>query len=93
MFDSLLHHPVRTKLISLLSAYEHLAYRELKDHTGLTDGNLAGYLRSLEEAGYISYEKIFEGRKPKTIYTLTPSGKKAFLAYIDELKAFIRSSQ
>lgn len=93
MFDPLLHHPVRTRLIALLSASESLAYRELREQTGLTDGNLAGYLRSLEEAGYIAYDKLFEGRRPKTVYRLTPLGREAFVAYLDTLKDFIRSTQ
>ena len=93
MFDPLLHHPVRTHIVSLLASVDAMAYRELKEHTGLTDGNLAGYLRSLEEAHYITYEKLFEGRRPKTLYALTPLGKSAFLAYLDALQNFVRSNQ
>lgn len=78
MFNPLLHHPVRTKIVSMLSVNDSLPYKTLKEETGLTDGNLAGYLRGLEEAGYITFEKIFEGRKPKTIYSLTDEGRGLF---------------
>ncbi|MEY4503755.1 MAG: hypothetical protein RL154_47 [Pseudomonadota bacterium] len=90
MFDPILHNPLRSKIVALLSTHEKLVYKTLKDETTLTDGNLAGYLKSLEEAGYIEYEKLFEGRKPKTIYMLTPKGKEAFLNYIESLKNFIK---
>jgi DNA-binding PadR family transcriptional regulator len=90
MFDPILHNPLRSKIVALLSTHEKLAYKTLKDETTLTDGNLAGYLKSLEEAGYIEYEKLFEGRKPKTIYKLTQKGKEAFLNYIEALKNFIK---
>jgi DNA-binding MarR family transcriptional regulator len=90
MFDPLLHHPVRTKIISMLSSSEKLSYKTLKEETGLTDGNLAGYLRSLEDASYIEFEKIFEGRRPKTVYMLTDKGRTAFLDYLEALKEFIK---
>lgn len=93
MFNPTLHHPIRTKIIALLASHESLPYRSLKESTGLTDGNLAGYLRSLEEASYIRYEKIFECRKPKTLYFLTDEGKKAFLEYLETLKSFINEQE
>ena len=93
MFDPLLHHPVRTKIVSMLSVNETLSYKLLKEETGLTDGNLAGYLKSLEGAGYIEFEKSFEGRKPKTSYSLSQKGRAAFVAYKDELKGFKKEQE
>lgn len=91
MFDPLLHHPIRTQIIAALAAHESLAYSELKMLTALTDGNLASYLRSLENAHYITYEKLFEGRRPKTLYALTPLGREAFVAYVDALASFVQT--
>lgn len=93
MFDLTLHNVHRSKIVALLSTKEQLAYATLKEETALTDGNLAGHLKSLEEAGYIEYEKLFEGRKPKTIYKLTEKGKEAFLNYIESLKNFIKENE
>ena len=93
MFDLILHNAHRAKIVAMLSTKEQIAYTELKTELELTDGNLAGHLKSLEEAGYIAYEKLFEGRKPKTIYKLTHKGKEAFLNYIESLKNFIKEHE
>ena len=49
--------------------------------------------RALEEAGYISCTKSFEGRMPKTAYALTASGRKAFERYLDHMEALIRAAR
>jgi len=55
----------------------------------VTDGNLSSHLSKLEEAGYIEINKLFEGRRPKTVVEITDRGREAFSNYIDELKQFI----
>lgn len=70
-----------------------VSYKKLKKILGITDGNLASHLRKLEEAGFINFEKIFEGRKPKTIYFLTPEGKEEFEKFIVELGKVIKNVQ
>ena len=46
-------------------------------------------LRRLEEAGYISCKKGFEGRVPRTEYELTPEGRMALEKYLDHLEAIV----
>ena len=43
-------------------------------------------MMELEEAGYILVEKSFVGRRPRTTLKLTASGRKAWIAYLDELR-------
>jgi DNA-binding MarR family transcriptional regulator len=43
----------------------------------------------LSAAGYIEVEKTFKGKKPCTICRITPTGQKAFEAYIQALKAYL----
>jgi DNA-binding MarR family transcriptional regulator len=47
----------------------------------LTRGNLSSHLAKLEEAGYVAIQKRFLGRKPNTLCSLTPTGRKAFREY------------
>jgi len=89
VFDPLLHQGVRSKLISLLITNSELPFKALKESLEVTDGNLSSHLSKLEEAGYIEINKLFEGRRPKTVVEITDRGREAFGDYIDELKQFI----
>ena len=93
MFDPLLHQSVRSKLVSLLIVNDELPFKALKDELKVTDGNLSTHLSKLEKESYIEIMKSFEGKRPKTIVHITNKGKKAFLAYIEELKSFIENAQ
>jgi DNA-binding PadR family transcriptional regulator len=65
----------------------------MKDMLNATDGNLASHIAALENEGYVKVTKKFVGRKPKTTYTLTASGRKAFTEHIDALEKLITKSQ
>jgi hypothetical protein len=45
----------------------------------------------LEDAGYLACKKSFEGRMPRTEYSLTASGKRAFEKYIGHMEALIKA--
>jgi len=92
VFDPLLHQAIRSKLISLLIANEELPFKALKEMLKVTDGNLSSHLTKLESVKYISIEKIFEGKRPKTIVHITKTGRKAFSEYIQALKLFVEEN-
>ena len=52
---------MRLGIVSALAANESLTFNELKKLLETTDGNLSVHARKLEEAGYISCTKSFEG--------------------------------
>jgi DNA-binding MarR family transcriptional regulator len=89
MFDPLLHQPIRSKLVSLLISNETLPFKALKETLKVTDGNLSSHLSKLEKENYIIIEKIFEGKRPKTVVKIAPVGREAFETYIEALKEFI----
>ena len=92
MFDPLLHQGVRSKLVSLLISNDELPFKALKETLGVTDGNLSTHLSKLEKEDYVRIEKIFEGKRPKTIVYIAANGRKAFEAYIEALKTFIEEN-
>jgi len=92
MFDPLLHQGIRSKLISMLISNDELPFRALKEALSVTDGNLSTHLSKLEKEDYIRIEKIFEGKRPKTIIYITEVGRKAFENYIEALKIFIEEN-
>ena len=69
--DRLIHERLRLGILSALSVNESLTFNELKKLLDTTDGNLSVHARKLEEAGYLSCTKSFEGRVPRSDYKLT----------------------
>ena len=91
--DRVIHERMRLAMVSALAATQShsLTFSELKSLLHTTDGNLSVHARKLEEAGYVSCAKSFEGRIPKTEYRLTATGRKAFEKYIDHMEALVRA--
>ena len=91
--DRIIHERLRLGIVSALSVNESLTFRELKKILATTDGNLSVHARKLEEAGYISCEKRFEGRLPRTEYRLTESGRSALEKYLTHMEALIQATR
>ena len=89
--DQLIHERVRLGIVSALAATKTLTFGELKEILQLTDGNLSIHARKLEDAGYVSCRKYFEGRRPQTAYALSPAGRKAFEKYVNHMEALIQA--
>ena len=87
--DPLLHSELRLAVISVLVNLEEAAFVYLREATGATAGNLSVQLDKLSEAGYISVEKTFEGKKPRTVCRITSVGLNAFDSYVDAIKAYL----
>src|SRR3954470_20254483 len=75
--DRLIHERLRLGILSALAVNDSLTFNDLKKLMQTTDGNLSVHARKLEEASYIACTKSFEGRVPKTEYTITPGGRRA----------------
>ena len=91
--DRVIHEKVRLAIMSLLAASPLLAFTEMRETLGMTDGNLTTHLRTLHEAGYISVTKAFQGGRPLTTYALTPAGRKAFTSYIELLAKIVEQTK
>jgi DNA-binding MarR family transcriptional regulator len=91
--DRIIHERLRLGILSALAVNHSLTFNELKKLLQTSDGNLSVHARKLEEAEYITCEKSFEGRMPKTEYRMTASGKKALERYLDEMEALIRATR
>jgi DNA-binding MarR family transcriptional regulator len=82
---------MRLGIVSALAANKAMSFSELKKLLETTDGNVSVHTRKLEDAGYISCEKSFDGRMPRTEYRLTTTGRKALEKYLDHMEALIRA--
>lgn len=87
--DPLLHSQLRLGVMSLLLTVDSADFTFIKEKTNSTSGNLSVQLDKLHEAGYISIEKSFKGKKPLTTCKVTRKGIKAFEEYVNVLKLYI----
>jgi DNA-binding MarR family transcriptional regulator len=92
-FDRLIHEKTRLAIVSALAVNPSLTFNEMKAILKTTDGNVSVHARKLEEAGYLNCKKSFEGRMPKTEYSLTAAGKRALEKYLTHMEALIRATR
>ena len=90
-FERLIHERSRLGIISALAVNEALTFNDLKNLMKATDGNLSVHARKLEDAGYITCTKTFDGRTPKTEYRLTKVGREALEQYLNHMEALIKT--
>jgi len=89
--ERLIHEKTRLGIVSALAAESPLTFGELKEILGVTDGNLSVHTRKLEDAGYLACVKSFEGRVPRTEFSLTAQGRKALSKYLDHMEALVKA--
>jgi DNA-binding transcriptional ArsR family regulator len=92
-FDRLIHEKTRLAIVSALAVNPSVTFNEMKAILKTTDGNVSVHARKLEEAGYLTCKKSFEGRMPKTEYSLTAAGKRALEKYLTHMEALIRATR
>lgn len=89
--DKVIHERMRLGIISALAANDKLSFTELKNLLNTSDGNISVHARKLEDAGYVTLQKSFQGRMPLTEYSITPAGRKALVRYLDHMEALIKA--
>ncbi len=91
--DGLIHQRMRLAIVSALAVNGSLSFADLKQILETTDGNLSVHARKLEDAGYIACKKYFEQRVPKTVYSLTATGRQALERYLGHMEALIKATR
>ncbi|MCX5754857.1 MAG: transcriptional regulator [Gemmatimonadetes bacterium] len=91
--DRTIHEPIRLGIISALAVNASLSFNDLKQRLDTTDGNVSVHARKLEDAGFVSCHKGFEGRVPHTEYKLTAAGRKAMDRYFTQMTAIIEAAR
>ena len=78
--DPLLHSELRLAVMSILAGVDEA-----------DSGNLSVQIDKLTAAGYITVEKGFKGKMPRTTCRMTPAGQEAFGNYVEALKEYLSS--
>ena len=91
--DKVIHERIRLGIVSALAVNERLTFNELKQLLATTDGNVSVHARKLEDAGYVSCHKGFEGRVPRTEFKLTAAGRRALERYLAHMESLIEATR
>lgn len=92
-FDRLIHERIRLGIVSALAVNDSLTFSDLKTILDTTDGNLSVHARKLEDAGYVVCRKYFTDRTPRTEYSLTETGRKAFEVYVEAMEHLLEQTR
>jgi DNA-binding MarR family transcriptional regulator len=87
--DRAIHSPARLRIMAYLAAIDSVDFIFLMNQVGLTRGNLSSHLNTLAEAGYITIQKEFVEKVPRTLIRLTPEGRAAIQHYREQMRTII----
>lgn len=91
--DRVMHEKARLSLLTALITHPNgLSFTELKQHCGLTDGNLSRHMKVLQDGGLVAVVKGYEDNRPHTAVTITASGQRQFLDYLSVLERVLRDA-
>jgi DNA-binding MarR family transcriptional regulator len=84
--DPVIHAPARLAIMTALYVVQNADFVFLVKQTGLTRGNLSSHISKLEAAGYLTVEKKFVERVPRTLLSLTEAGREALRKYRTQMQ-------
>lgn len=87
--DDLIHTPVRLSVMSALSTAEKIHFGYLRDWLEVSDSLLSKHLTVLEDAGYLKAEKGYIGKRPRTWFSLTETGRRSYEQYLRALRGIV----
>ncbi len=90
--NDVIHQPLRLRLMATLNALaprQQLEFTRLRALLEASDGNLGAHLATLEKTGYVSIEKDFVDRKPRTRVAITREGRSAFAQHVAYLRGIL----
>jgi DNA-binding MarR family transcriptional regulator len=90
--DPAIHQPARLGILTAAAEVVRIDFVSLRELLDLTDGNLSRHLTTLETAGYVSIDKTYEGRRPRTYVTITKAGRQALDEEIAALREIVAAA-
>lgn len=84
--DRTLHAPPRLAILTVLMSCERADFTFLLTATGLTKGNLASNLGTLETAGLVISERELGEKRVRTTYRLSNEGNEAIQEHWERLE-------
>ncbi|MEO3862508.1 transcriptional regulator [Acrocarpospora sp. B8E8] len=90
--DPVIHAPTRLQIVSLLAAAEEAEFAFVRDSLDISDSVLSKHASALEAARYVKIRKGHVGKRPRTWFSLTPAGRKAYQNHVAALQGIVAQS-
>ncbi len=87
--NEIVHQRVRLGILAIAREARQVEFSYLRTNLELSPGNLSQHLGVLENAGLISVEKGYAGKRARTWISLTNAGRAALADEITQLKLLI----
>jgi DNA-binding MarR family transcriptional regulator len=87
--NDIVHQRVRLGILTIAHEAPRVEFTYLRTNLDLSAGNLSQHLGVLENAGLITLEKGYAGKRARTWITITKAGRAAFAEEITQLKLLI----
>jgi len=84
--NELLLNPIRFSLVASLDKAEKLSFSEVRDIIEVSDSVMSKQVSALEQVNILLVQKIFVGKYPKTMLSLTKEGRSAWQEHLAALK-------
>ena len=87
--DDTVHQRHRLGILTITAEAKRAEFGYLREALGLTAGNLSRHLSVLEDAGMVTVEKGYSGRRPRTWVRITGHGRAALAAELATLTELV----
>ena len=87
--NDIVHQRVRLGILTIAHEARRVEFSFLRNNLELSAGNLSQHLAVLENAGLITLEKGYVGKRARTWITITKAGQAALAEEIAQLKLLI----
>lgn len=81
-----LAHPVRFSMVAAIAGTDESEFGVIRDHLQVSDSVLSRQASQLEEAGIVKIRKGFVGKRPRTWFSLTPTGRDVWEQHLAALR-------
>ena len=76
-FDEIIHPSTRLSIVALLASTDWADFSFVRDRLGISDSALSKQFSILEDAGYVTIERLVTNRRRRVRVGLTDVGRKA----------------
>jgi DNA-binding MarR family transcriptional regulator len=88
-FDEIIHPSTRLSIVALLASADWADFSFVRDRLGLSDSALSKQFSILEDAGYVTIDRLVTNRRRRVRVRLTDTGRKAFAGHVAALQSVI----
>jgi len=88
-FDEIIHPSTRLSIVALLASTDWADFSFVRDRLGMSDSALSKQFSILEDAGYVTIDRLVTNRRRRVRVCLTDDGRKAFEGHVAALQSVI----